>query len=136
MLDFMRKWYLFGWSFRDLMRLYADRVSDRRPRHVSRQYLGAPVAATPKGRVRTSARIAGATIEPGNLVNTVQRAQTSHLPDPVDPAPVDQNIGVYFTHLCIGGVSFAIMEDRKWKSALKSSARGAYQEWMGAESAI
>jgi len=46
----------------------------------------------------------------------VQRTQTSHLPDPVDPAPIDRGISVYFTELVWGGVSFAIIEDRKWKS--------------------
>jgi len=49
----------------------------------------------------------------------VQRTQTSHLPDPFDPAPVKQNIGVYYCSLEYGGVSFAILEDRKFKSAPK-----------------
>ena len=46
----------------------------------------------------------------------VQRQQTWHLPDPVDPAPVDRGIGVYFTRLRVGGVDFAILEDRKFKT--------------------
>ncbi len=49
-------------------------------------------------------------------VRMVERAQTSHLPDPVDPAPVEQGIGVYFTRLVVGGIDFAILEDRKFKS--------------------
>lgn len=52
-------------------------------------------------------------------VNMVQRVQTSHLPDPFDPTPVLQGITVYYTALRWGGVSFAILEDRKWKSAPK-----------------
>ncbi|MFN0129389.1 MAG: hypothetical protein ACKV19_22205 [Verrucomicrobiales bacterium] len=32
------------------------------------------------------------------------------------PAPVERGIGVYFTRLTIGGVDFAILEDRKFKS--------------------
>jgi len=47
----------------------------------------------------------------------VQRTQTSHLPDPPDADPVEQGIGVYFTKLDYGGVSFAILEDRKFKSS-------------------
>jgi hypothetical protein len=54
---------------------------------------------------------------PPAYVNMVQRQQTWHLPDPVDPAPIEQNIGVYFTRLRIGKVDFAILEDRKFKSA-------------------
>jgi len=49
-------------------------------------------------------------------VNAAQRAQTSHLPDPYDPTPVDRDITVYYTALTWGGISFAIIEDRKWKS--------------------
>ena len=53
---------------------------------------------------------------PAAYVNMVQRAQSWHLPDPVDPAPVRQDISVYFTRLRVGGVDFAILEDRKFKT--------------------
>jgi len=52
-----------------------------------------------------------------DYVRQVERAQTSHLPDPFDPTPIDRGIGVYFTDLNVGGVSFAILEDRKFKSS-------------------
>jgi hypothetical protein len=51
-----------------------------------------------------------------NYVRMVERCQTAHLPDPVDPGPVGQGIGVYFTNLRLGGIDFAILEDRKFKS--------------------
>ena len=53
---------------------------------------------------------------PVEYVNMVQRQQTWNLPDPVDPAPVERGINVYFTRLRVGGIDFAIMEDRKFKS--------------------
>jgi hypothetical protein len=53
---------------------------------------------------------------PVEYVNQVQRQQSWHLPDPVDPAPVERGITVYFTRLRLGGVDFAILEDRKFKS--------------------
>jgi hypothetical protein len=53
---------------------------------------------------------------PADYVNRVQRAQTAHLPDPYDPTPVKQGITVYYTSLNVGGIDFAILEDRKWKS--------------------
>jgi len=49
-------------------------------------------------------------------VKEVERAQTSHLPDPYDPTPIERGIGVYYTSINVGGVSFAIIEDRKFKS--------------------
>lgn len=53
---------------------------------------------------------------PPAYVNQVQRQQTWNLPDPVDPSPVERGIGVYFTSYTVGGVNFAILEDRKFKS--------------------
>jgi hypothetical protein len=53
---------------------------------------------------------------PAAYVNMVQRTQSWHLPDPVDPAPVGQGINVYFTRLRVGDVDFAILEDRKFKT--------------------
>jgi len=52
-------------------------------------------------------------------VNMVERCQTAHLPDPYDPTPVKQGIGVYYTNLVLGGIDFAILEDRKFKSGPK-----------------
>ncbi|MHC4314470.1 MAG: metallophosphoesterase family protein [Planctomycetota bacterium] len=53
---------------------------------------------------------------PVEYVKMVERAQTSHLPDPYDPTPIQRGIGVYYTTLTVGRVSFAIIEDRKFKS--------------------
>ena len=49
-------------------------------------------------------------------VKMVERCQTAHLPDPYDGTPIEQGIGVYYTNLMVGGVDFAIVEDRKFKS--------------------
>lgn len=53
---------------------------------------------------------------PVKYVNLVQRQQTGSLPDPHDPAPIDRDISVYFTSLNVGGIDFAILEDRKFKT--------------------
>lgn len=49
-------------------------------------------------------------------VKMVERCQTAHLPDPYNAEPIKQGIGVYYTQLIWGGVDFAIIEDRKFKS--------------------
>lgn len=51
-------------------------------------------------------------------INQVQKAQTSHLPDPYDPTPIQRGITTYYTSLTWGGVGFAVLEDRKWKSQI------------------
>lgn len=53
---------------------------------------------------------------PVEYVQEVERAQTSHLPDPFDPTPIERGIGVYYTNLTVGRISFAIIEDRKFKT--------------------
>ena len=53
---------------------------------------------------------------PVKYVNQVQRQQSWHLPDCPDPAPVNRDISVYFTRITVGGVDFAVLEDRKFKS--------------------
>ena len=53
---------------------------------------------------------------PVEYVKEVERAQTSHLPDPYDPTPIGRGIGTYYTHLNWGRISFAIIEDRKFKT--------------------
>lgn len=60
--------------------------------------------------------VSGGYFLPASYVNMVQRCQTWHLPDPFDPTPVEQGIGVYYTSLNVGGVDFAILEDRKFKT--------------------
>lgn len=53
---------------------------------------------------------------PVAYVNQVQRQQSWHLPDGWDPKPVNRDVGVYFTRMTVGGIDFAILEDRKFKS--------------------
>ncbi len=54
--------------------------------------------------------------QPVEYVKMVERAQTSHLPDAYDPKPIQRGIGTYFTDLTWGRISFAIIEDRKFKT--------------------
>jgi len=58
----------------------------------------------------------GGYILPVSYVKEVEFAQTANLPDPFDPTPVLRGIGVYYTSLNVGGIDFAIIEDRKFKS--------------------
>lgn len=124
MFDFLRKWFIFGWAVRDLTReipsvcmtddhdMYHGNIwgCGGRPTNPA---LGADDAA------QDSAQDSGGYKMAPRWVNMAQRVETSHLSDPFDPMPVLQGIGVYYTDLQWGGISFAILEDRKWKSAPK-----------------
>ncbi|MCB1120554.1 MAG: alkaline phosphatase D family protein, partial [Verrucomicrobiae bacterium] len=115
-LDYLRKWYLFGWVFRDLLR---DRPSITIPDDhdvFQGNIWGAGGVATPPDLPWYLAQTYGGYIMPPAWVNMVQRTQTSHLPDPYDPRPIQRGIGVYFTEMNYAGISFAVLEDRKFKS--------------------
>jgi len=58
----------------------------------------------------------GGYCQPGDYVKMVERSQTGNLPDPYDPTPIGQGIGVYYTSMIVGGIDFAIIEDRKFKT--------------------
>ncbi len=118
-LDYLRKWYLYGWAYGDLLRdKPAVSIPDDHDMYHGNIW-GAGGKATPPGLKGNAAQDAGGYKMPADWVNMVQRTQTSHLPDPYDPTPVQQGITVYYTELNYGGISFAIVEDRKFKSAPK-----------------
>lgn len=104
-------WIEFGLQFRELMR---DRPTITIP---DDHDVGQPNLWGENGKRSTlSGNADGGFFYPVEYVNMVQRQQTWHLPDPVDPAPLDRGIGVYFTRLRVGGIDFAILEDRKFKT--------------------
>ena len=108
-LDYLRKWYMFGWAFRDLMRNRPTvTIPDDHDVYQSNLW-GA------EGR-KTDKDDKGGYLMPADFVNMVQQSQSSHLPDPFDSKTVKQNIGVYYSSLNYGRISFAIIEDRKFKS--------------------
>jgi hypothetical protein len=104
-------WIEFGLQFRDVLR---DRPTVSIP---DDHDVGHPNLWGENGkRAKRPDGSDGGYFHPVEYVKLVERQQTWHLPDPVDPAPVERGIGVYFTRLRVGGVDFAILEDRKFKS--------------------
>lgn len=104
-------WLLFGRQFGEIIR---DRPTVTIP---DDHDVGQPNLWGAGGKVaKAKGADDGGYLMPAEYVNMVQRAQTAHLPDPYDPAPIDQDITVYYTSLNVGGVDFAIIEDRKWKT--------------------
>ena len=104
-------WLEFGTQFRELLR---DRPTITIP---DDHDVGQSNLWGEAGKVsRTAAGHDGGYFFPPEYVNMVQRCQTWHLPDPYDATPIRRGIGVYYTRLRVGGIDFAIVEDRKFKS--------------------
>ncbi len=104
-------WIEFGLQFREILR---DRPVVTIP---DDHDVGHPnLWGENGGRSTLSGNADGGYFYPVDYVNMVQRQQTWHLPDAIDPAPVDRGITVYFTRLRLGQIDFAILEDRKFKT--------------------
>ena len=107
--DYLYKWYLWCWAYRDLTKnTPAIIIPDDHDVYQGNLW--------GEGGEKAKDIRDGGYIHPPEFVNMVQETQTSHLPDPYDPTLVKQDIGVYYTDLTYGGISFAIIEDRKFKS--------------------
>ncbi len=107
-------WLKFGLQFRETFR---DRPCIAIPddHDVGQANIwgeGGKVAETPAGP-------SGGYFFHPEYVNMVQRQQTGHLPDAYDATPIKQDITVYYTNLLLGGIDFAIIEDRKFKTGPK-----------------
>jgi hypothetical protein len=109
-LDYLYKWYLWCWAFKDLTR---DRPSISIPDDHD-VYQGNIWGA---GGRKAERQDDGGYTRPVDFVQMVERTQTSHLPDPYDPTPIEQGIGVYYCAMNYGRISFAVIEDRKFKSS-------------------
>ena len=69
-------------------------------------------------------------------VNMVQRVQTSHLPDPVDPTPVLQGITVYYTESVGRG---ELCDSRRPQMEIRAEGTVAGRgncEWLCAQSCL
>ncbi len=116
-LDYLRKWHQFGWSYRDVFRhVPCISIPDDHDVYHGNVWGEGGEAAIKEGGAAARQDSGGFKMHP-DWVTMVQHTQTSHLPDPYDPTPVKQGIGVYYTHWNWGPLSFAIIEDRKFKSA-------------------
>lgn len=110
-LDYLYKWYLWVWSFREMTRSTPTivLVDDHDVYHPNLW------GENGKPALNGDENLGGYTCT-GSFVNLVQRTQCAHNPDAYDPTPVLQNISVSYSAFRYGGVSFAILEDRKFKT--------------------
>ena len=112
-LNYLRKYYMHGWAFRDAMR-NAPTICLPDDHDVFQGNIWGEAGAAMNKKGGASSR--GGYIEPARMVNAVHKTNCGHHPDYYDPTPVNQDISVYYGDMVYGGVSFAIIADRQWKS--------------------
>ena len=114
-LNYLRKFYMFGWSFRDAMR---DRpticIADDHDVFQGNVWGegGAPMDVTSGG-----ASSNGGYREPARMVNVVHRTNTSHHPDYYDPTPVPT------------GNQCLLRRHGLWQRRFRNSRGSSIQEW-------
>jgi alkaline phosphatase D len=118
-MNFLYRYYLWLWAFRDLTRDRPTIVMVDDHDVYQGNLWGHGGAAAPNNDQN-----AGGYVKSATFVNVVQRVQTGHNPDPHDPTPVAQGITVSYGAFTFGGVSFAFLEDRKFKWATGSGGPG------------
>ena len=109
--DYLYKWYLWHWVFGPLTR-HCPAVCQVDDHDV---YQGNIWGWAGRLNMVGHNRYGGYMMDP-LFVRMVERTQCAHNPDPYDPTPILNDIGVYYTGFTYGGVSFAVVEDRKFKS--------------------
>ncbi|MCP4770247.1 MAG: hypothetical protein GY879_02395 [Planctomycetes bacterium] len=117
-LDYLYKWYRWQWSFGELTRVLPTvTIPDDHDVYQGNLWgAGGRKAVADKERGLTAQDSGGYRYD-ASFINVVHATQTSHLPDPFDPTPSEQDISVYFTELDYGGISFAIVGDRQFKDS-------------------
>ncbi|MEM6854590.1 MAG: alkaline phosphatase D family protein [Planctomycetota bacterium] len=118
--DYLYKWLIWHWSFGDVTRRFPSilQTDDHDVWH--------PNLWGDGGRLMTRGWDAGGGfINSHYFVNLVQRTMCGHNPDAYDPGPLDSGVTNYFTTFTYGGVDFALLEDRKFKSAARDANRQA-----------
>lgn len=109
-LDYMYKWYLWCWAYRDLAReIPCVCIPDDHDVYQGNLW-------GQGGRKSPGKDYDGGYVHPASWVNLVHRTQTTHLPDPFDPTPIEQDISVYYTNMTYGRISFAVIADRMFKN--------------------
>ncbi|MEM9365479.1 MAG: alkaline phosphatase D family protein [Planctomycetota bacterium] len=111
MKNYLIKYRKFGEAFRELMR-------DRPTIMITDDHDVFANDLWGRGGVRMSGkRTTGGYPTHPDWVNAAEFTQTGNLPDPANPGPHGDGVRAYYTALQYGGVRFAILEDRKFKSA-------------------
>ncbi|MFK5973055.1 MAG: alkaline phosphatase D family protein [Flavobacteriaceae bacterium] len=110
--DYMYKWYLWCWAYSDLVKTVPSITIPDDHDVFQGNVWG-------NGGGDTDIDTKGGYVYGAEFVKMVERTQVSHLPDPYDATPIKTGIGTYYSEMNLGRISFAIIEDRKFKSGPK-----------------
>jgi alkaline phosphatase D len=112
--DYLYKWLLWHWAFRELTN-HIPAICQPDDHDV---YHGNLWGWGGKLNLTNNVNEGGYRCSP-YFVNMVHRTQTAHNPDAYDPGPLESGITNYYCGFTYGGIGFAVLEDRKFKTPPK-----------------
>ena len=116
-LNYLRKFYQFGWAFGETMRNQPTVCLPDDHDILQGNLWGEGGAPMPKEALENNhVDKTGGYIEPMRMLNVVHRTHTAHHMAPDDPTPSKWGLRVYHGEMVYGDVGFAIVADRQWKS--------------------
>ena len=116
-LNYLRKFYQFGWAFGEAMRNQPTVCLPDDHDVLQGNLWGEAGAAMPQEALENNhVDKTGGYIEPLQMLNVVHRTHTAHHMAPTDPTPSLRGLSVYYGEMVYGNVGFAIVADRQWKS--------------------
>lgn len=116
-LNYLRKFYQFGWAFGEAMRNQPTICLPDDHDVMQGNLWGEAGAAMPQEALENNhVDKTGGYIEPLRMLNAVHRTHTAHHMAPTDPTPSLRGLSVYYGEMVYGNVGFAIIADRQWKS--------------------
>lgn len=114
--NYLGKWYMFGWAFGDIMK-NRPTICIPDDHEVYQGNLWGNGGDTMS--IETWKKFdddKSGFVQPLDMIKVVMETNSAHLPDPYDATPMKNGIPVYYTDILYGGVSFAIVGDRVFKS--------------------
>ena len=110
-LNYLQKWWIWGLTFRDFLKDRPAVLTTDDHDVYSNDLWG-------KGGERMQGpRTTGGYSGHPDWINAVEHTQMGHMPPSPDTTPVKNGINVHYTQLKYAGLSLAVLEDRKLKSA-------------------
>ncbi len=116
-LNYLSRWYMYGWAFKDVLKNRPTIcITDDHEMYQGNLW-GENGKTIKLEDWKKGQDDLGGFVQPLGMIDVVMKTNCSHLPDPFDASPMNNDIPVYYTDLLYGGVSFAIVADRTFKSA-------------------
>jgi len=110
-LDTLYRWYLWYWTYRESVRSRPSIILADDHDVLQGNLWGNEGVGTRESREED-----GGFKEDKDLVRMVYRIEHGHNPDAYDPTPITGDIPVTYGSFVYGGTSFAVIEDRKFKT--------------------